>query len=186
MTGLRPADRHLAPAEGARAVRGLCRSLQPVAPGRGRRHELELAGQGAERRHLERARRARDLPPVFSLERQPQLALRRLVQVVHHHHAEGPALPGLERRLEEVEVDAQRLEGLAHVVREGRVELQGRHVAEVVGGVDARIAAREVDEVDDAGVVAVGAPVLGLGGRAGRRSGRAAASVVESGPRSCG
>ena len=46
--------------------------------------------------------------------------------VVHHHHGDAPLRAGLQPRLEEVDVDTQRLERLAHLVQEVRIQFELR------------------------------------------------------------
>ena len=86
----------------------------------------------------------------------------RLRFVVDQHHGKLARNSGLERRLEEVDVHAERFERFAHVVGKGWVEPESRHIREVVGGVHTRIAAREIDEVNNACELSVGAPEFGF------------------------
>ena len=87
---------------------------------------------------------------------------RRDIPIVDQHDLERPRLACLERRLMELEVDPERLEGLAQVVREVRLELERFDVAEMIGGIGSRARAREVDEVQNARKLPMSAPELCL------------------------
>src|ERR1035441_4473408 len=68
------------------------------------------------------------------------------------HHS--PASP-------ETQVDTERCKSLRHVVTEVRIEVQFLNVAEVIGGVPQRIAARQVDEMEYRCILPISAPELG-------------------------
>ena len=73
--------------------------------------------------------------------------------IVHQHARECSRHAGLERRLMELEVNPERLEGFTHVVREPRLELERFDVLEMICGIGPGRCACEIDEVEHACVL---------------------------------
>ena len=69
---------------------------------------------------------------------------------------------GLERRLEEIDIQTKRLECLAHVIGKCRIELQLRYVSKMISSINAGITAGKVDEMNNSSIVAMCALELGL------------------------
>ena len=103
---------------------------------------------------------ARDFSTLLPLQRKDELALDGLIVVVDHHHHKAPIRTGLQRGLPEINIDPERFEGFTHVVPKMRFQVKSLNVPEVVGSVSSWIAGSKINEVQDAGVVAIGAPEL--------------------------
>ena len=92
--------------------------------------------------------------------RQRESASQRYRQIVDERHAIRTLRADRQSRLPEIEVDAKRLEGLAHVVLKIGFKFQRGDVAEVVAREGVRQVAVEVGQIHHTGVPALRAPKL--------------------------
>ena len=69
---------------------------------------------------------------IFSLQRKREIPFRLRVLIVDHHDEEPPLRTRLESGLPEIDVNAQRLKRLAHVIFEVGSQFKGLHIAEMI------------------------------------------------------
>src|SRR5579864_356754 len=93
-------------------------------------------------------------------ERQRERALDLAILVVYQHDWKGSSGAGFYRGLPKTQVNPYWSKCVAHVIAKVRVEFQLLHVAKMIRSITCRITAGEINKVQHARVVSIGAPIF--------------------------
>ena len=96
----------------------------------------------------------------LSSERQRKCALDLSILVVDQHNWRGSSGAGFYRGLPKTQVNPYCSKCVAHVIAKVRVEFQLFHVAKMIRSITCRITAGEINKVQHARVMSIGAPIF--------------------------
>src|SRR6266550_2418804 len=88
-------------------------------------------------------------------------ALHRAILVVDHHYLKRRLAPGRQCRLPEIKINTEWSECIAHVMHEVGIKLKPLDIAKMIGGISPWVAARQVNKMQNSGILAIGSPVFG-------------------------